>query len=79
MKWKYSGIAMIFSSIGLLGYSCKKGEVINQSKNNFIRSVPFTSDSSALAEPRIDRVTTRALVFDFLPVSKDNQIVRHQY
>ena len=79
MKWKYSGIAMIFSSIGLLGYSYKKGEVINQSKNNLIRSVPFTIDSSALAEPRIDRVTTRVLAFDFLPVSKANQIVRHQY
>ena len=65
MKWKYSGIAMIFGSIGLLGYSYKKGEVINQSKNNLIRSVPFTIDSRALTQPRIDRVTTRALVFDF--------------
>ena len=65
MKWKYSGIAMIFGSIGLLGYSYKKGEVINQSKNNLIRSAPFTIDSRALTQPRIDRVTTRALVFDF--------------
>lgn len=36
MKWEDIGIVVIFSSIGLLGYSCKKKQVINQSKDNGI-------------------------------------------
>nr|WP_309757279.1 DNA/RNA non-specific endonuclease [Flavobacterium sp.] len=79
MKWKSFGSAVIFSILVLFVSSCKKDEVTNLSKDNVSSGRPFTIDSSALVEPKTDIATTRALVFDFLPVSTTNQIVKHQY
>ena len=79
MKWKSFGSAVIFSILVLFVSSCKKDEVTNLSKDNVSSGRPSTIDSSALVEPKTDIATTRALVFDFLPVSTTNQIVKHQY
>ncbi|MFV8362822.1 DNA/RNA non-specific endonuclease [Flavobacterium sp. ZT3P35] len=79
MKWKSFGSVVIFSSIVLFVSSCKKDEVTNLSKDNVSSGRPFAIDSSALDESKTERATTRALVFDFLPVSTTNQIVKHQY
>ena len=65
MKWEDIGIVVIFSSIGLLGYFCKKKQVINQSKDNVISRWSFSSGSSALAKYSSNSATTRTLVFDF--------------